>query len=78
LYRDILPNDPKELAKLYDRFMEKVSSMSDDVDATKLSSHLDRYAYSYFINSRGASTDFKPRTERLNALKEAVLKNEDN
>ncbi len=62
---------PKELTAKYNSFMEKVDSMTDEIDPRDLSSH-DKHAYTYYANSRGASTDLKQRTERRNALKEAL------
>lgn len=68
----------KKMATEYDLFMEKVNTMNDDVDSKNLSLPKDKLAYSYYTNSRGASTDFKQRNERLNALKEAILTHESN
>lgn len=68
---DKLPSAEK-IATKYDAFMEKVESMNDDTDSKKLSGQ-DKLAYLYYSSSRGASTDLKQRSERLDALKTAIL-----
>ncbi len=74
LYENNLP-PPEKLATKYISFMEKVDSMTAQVDTERLSGQ-DKHAYVYYTNSRGASTDLKQRSERLNVLKEALLSNE--
>ena len=75
LHTDKLPS-AKGLATKYNQFMEKVNTMTDEVDPKSLSLPQDKLAYSYYTNSRGASTDFKQRNERLNVLIGAILNNE--
>ena len=67
--------DPKDLAKKYGVFMNKISSMTDETQPEGLSDE-SKLAYAYFLNSRGASTDLKQRTERLESLKKAILDHE--
>ncbi len=76
LFSEALPS-PQELTTKYNSFMEKVDLMTEETDSQTLGAQ-DKHAYVYFKNSRGASTDLKQRTERLNALKEALLGNEGN
>ena len=74
LYGDKLPEEPKVLALKYKAFMEKVDSIADS-ERQDLSNQ-EKQAYAYRSNSRGASADIKPRTERLNLLVAAMLDNE--
>lgn len=76
LNEDKLPK-PEELAKRYNSFMKKVDSMTDDTQSEGLSD-IDKLAFVYYTNSRGASTDFKQRNERLESLKGAILNYESN
>ena len=62
--------EPKNLAIKYNLFMEKVGKMNEDIDFETLVSKQEKLAYTYYINSRGASTDLKQRNERLSTLKE--------
>ena len=61
-----------EFASKFNSFMEKIANMNKDIDSDSLSGQ-DSLAYTYFINSRGASTDLKQRIERLIALKSILL-----
>lgn len=66
-----------EFIQKYDSFMEKVSTMNDKINPDNLTSEQDKQAYTYFANSRGASTDIKQRSERLKILKKEILGVED-
>lgn len=74
----LAPNIPSTptLAKRYAAFMKQVEKLAEQTD---LDEFLRRqppgkftHALAYLTNSRGASTDLRPRTERLAALKAAV------
>ncbi|QLH08564.1 DUF262 domain-containing protein [Candidatus Nitrosotenuis sp. DW1] len=64
---------PKDLATKYNSFMEQVNEITEQTDPTKLDKNIVGTVYRYYENSRGASTDLKQRTERLNALKNGIL-----
>jgi hypothetical protein len=72
---DLPPAD--DLAERYVAFMSEVQLLSAQADLAEFlrSAEPNRYKYSlaYLNNSRGASTDLAQRTERLNALKDALL-----
>ena len=76
LFGNDLPSS-EELANKYNSFMQRVSSMTTMTDLSS-SDVKDQYAFAYSKNSVGASTDSLQRTERLIALRLAVLDNEGN
>ncbi len=65
------------MAARYGTFMEKVERLAEqkDLDAFLREGAEGEYRVPlvYLTNSRGASTDFRPRTERLQALQTALL-----
>jgi hypothetical protein len=65
------------LADQYSAFMQKVEKLAEqqDLEAFLREKQAGEYtlALAYLTNSRGASTDFGPRKERLAALKTALL-----
>ncbi len=69
-----LPN-PKELARPYTDFMKQVSLLRKEQDLEAFLQNNEKYALplTYHRNSRGASTDLNPRTERFKALKASIL-----
>ncbi len=68
---------PKRLATSYAAFMLKVQKLAEqiDLDAFLRSKKTGEFtlALTYLKNTRGASTDLKPRKERLDALRKALL-----
>ena len=66
---------PEELAEKYSSFMDKVNYMTDETDPDNLPIS-DKMAHKYYLNSRGANTDLKQRTGRLESLKNGLLENE--
>ena len=68
---------PKKLAARYAAFMQKVQKLAgqEDLDGFLRKAKKGEYALPllYLTNSRGASTDLGPRTERLKALKAALV-----
>ena len=66
-------SNPEIFSKKYDSFMKKISKMDDKIDKNSLSTKQDQRAYTYYANSRGASTDSKPRKERLNTLEQEFV-----
>ena len=67
----------KTLAATYAEFMGRVQKLVEqrDVEAFLKKAKKEEYAlpFAYFTNSRGATTDLKPRLERLKALQAALL-----
>ena len=76
LFGDKLP-DSKKLASKYKIFMEKVDSITEEIEPQNLPNQ-DRCVYTYHSNSHGASADIKKRNARLDSLKTAILDDEDN
>lgn len=68
---------PTELARGYASFLEKVEKLVEqqDLEAFLRQEPSREYALAltYLTNSRGASTDLGPRTDRLSALRTALL-----
>lgn len=68
---------PATLAQRYKSFMQKVNRLAgqEDLDAFLREDQAGEYtlSFTYLNNSRGASTDLGPRTERFKALKTALL-----
>ena len=60
------------VTRKYKMFMEKVDSITEELDPQNLRD-LEQQAYTYHSNARGASSDFKPRNERLKALKSIMV-----
>jgi len=73
---DELP-PPGALAERYREFMQKVNRLAaeEDLDEFLRQDQAGEYtsSFNYLTNSRGASTDLGPRTERFNALETALL-----
>ena len=72
---DALP-EPNILAMKYEDFMKKVALLGQQQDLEEfLKGENGKYKlpFSYYNNSRGASTDLNPRSERLNSLKASIL-----
>ena len=65
--------EPNQLTTKYISFMEKVDSMINRIEFNKPLDNSSNHANVYYDNSRGASTDIKQRTARLDALKKSVL-----
>ena len=67
--------DSQELARRYSAFMENVELIGKQQDSKTLLQDKEGYArlWTYYDNSRGASTDLNPRTERLESLKASIL-----
>lgn len=69
--------DPDDFAHRYKEFMHRVEEISNQNDIQSfLNTHdLSEYqlAFKYLTNSRGASTDLKPREERHKVLEEALF-----
>lgn len=70
-------HNTNDFAEKYTAFMEKVEELNaqKDLENFLVSAPSGKYtnALSYLTNSRGASTDLKPREERFNALRAEVL-----
>lgn len=64
--KDVPPID--EFATKYESFMQQVKDVSND--AMDLSNH---HAVNYATNMKGANTDLKQRSSRLQALKAAII-----
>jgi hypothetical protein len=68
---------PAALAQKYKGFMQQVIKLSEqeDLDDFLRRDETGEYtlSFTYLTNARGASTDLGPRTERLRALKAALL-----
>ena len=66
--------DPQELARGYKAFMEKVELIGKQQDLEAFLQNNKDYALplNYYNNSRGARTDLKPRTRRLESLKASI------
>ena len=62
---------PKKLALKYMAFMKEVDSITEKTDPENLQNQKQK-AYIYYSNAQGASSDLKPRSERLDALKKYV------
>ncbi len=60
---------PNELAIEYLKFMELVKTMNEETVVNRGN----KLAHKYYLNSRGAATDFPLRNERLKALKKFLL-----
>ena len=70
-----LPN-PKEVARRYKAFMKKVERLGEQQNLEAFLQNKKPYTlpWTYYNNSRGASTDLNPRTERLESLKASILR----
>ncbi|UPA22024.1 DUF262 domain-containing protein [Candidatus Peribacteria bacterium] len=71
-----ITEDHTVIAENYLKFLDKVSEFKNEEDADSfLATHDASYknAYEYFVNTSGASTDFKQRKARYDALKSALL-----
>ena len=71
---DNLP-DSKDLARRHTAFMKKVELLREQQDLEAFLQNKRNYAWPliYYNNSRGASTDLTPRSDRLRSLKESIL-----
>ena len=73
---DNLP-PPRIFGERYKAFMQKVNALaaSEDLEALLRNDQAGEHAlsFAYFNNSRGASTDLGPRTERLRALRASTV-----
>ena len=71
-----LPSAPT-IADRYKGFIEKVQTLAEQTDLEAFLRDAEAGEYTvpltYLTSSRGASTDLGPRTQRLDALKDALL-----
>ena len=65
--------ESNQLTRKYISFMEKVDSVTKRIESNEHFDNSNNHANVYYDNSRGASTDIKQRTARLDALKKSVL-----